>query len=268
MAPLFFAPPLSERHLPMSLDQFSRTRLVFGSAGVDALANSRVAVFGLGGVGGYVCESLVRSGLGAIDLIDDDKVCLTNINRQVIATWKTLGKDKVDALEERLLDINPDCRIVKHRCFFLPDTADAFDFSAYDYVVDAVDTVTAKLELVMQTQAVHVPIISAMGAGNKIDPTQVRIADIYDTSVCRLARIMRKELRKRGVKRLTVAYSTEPAAAPQEDMASSCRTGCVCPPGSERTCLTRRSIPGSNAFVPSAMGLAIGAKVARDLMGT
>lgn len=261
------SPALSaQTERPTVLDQFSRTRLVYGPQGVDALAQARVIVFGVGGVGGYVAESLVRSGLGAIDIVDDDKVCVTNINRQVIATWKTIGLNKVDALEERLLDINPDCKITKHRCFFLPDTASQFDFSQYDYVVDCVDTVTAKLELVMQAKAAGTPIISAMGAGNKTDPTAIRIADIYDTSICRLARIVRKELRKRGVKDLKVAYSTEPAAKPKEDMAASCRTGCICPPGSERTCLQRRAIPGSNAFVPAAMGLAIGAEIAKDLM--
>lgn len=248
------------------LDQFSRTRLVFGSAGVESLWNKRVIVFGVGGVGGYVVEALARAGVGAIDIVDDDKVCLTNLNRQIIATWKTIGKNKIDVMEERVLDISPACKVRKHSCFYLPETADQFDFSEYDYIVDAVDTVTAKINLVMKAQEVGVPIICAMGAGNKTDPTMIRIADIYETEVCRLARIMRKEMRKRGVKHLKVAYSPEPVVQPKEDMASSCRTGCVCPPGSERTCLQRRAIPGSNPFVPSAMGLAIAAEVAKDLM--
>lgn len=256
---------IEERHAV--LDQFSRTRLVFGNEGVEALRNARVIVFGCGGVGGYVCESLVRSGLGAIDIVDDDKVCLTNINRQVIATWKTIGEDKVDAMEQHLLDISPDCKITKHKCFYLPDTAGQFDFAQYDYIVDCVDTVTAKLNLVTKAKAVGTPIISAMGAGNKLDPTAIRIADISETSICRLARIIRKELRKRGIKGLKVAYSPEPTVKLAEDGKAGCAAGCVCPPGSERTCLQRRSVPGSNAFVPAAMGLAIGAEVAKDLMG-
>jgi tRNA threonylcarbamoyladenosine dehydratase len=258
------APPPTERRTV--LDQFSRTRLTFGNEGVEALANARVIVFGCGGVGGYVCESLVRSGLGAIDIVDDDKVCLTNINRQVIATWKTIGLNKVDAMEERLHDINPSCKVTKHQCFFLPENASQFDFSQYDYVVDCVDTVTAKLELVMRAKAAGTPIICAMGAGNKLDPTAIRIADIYDTEICRLARIIRKELRKRGVKSLKVAFSPEPTVKLEEDGKAGCAAGCVCPPGSERTCLQRRSVPGSNAFVPAAMGLAIGSAVAQDLM--
>ena len=247
------------------LDQFSRTRLTLGSNGVESLQKAHVIVFGCGGVGGYVCESLVRSGLGAIDIVDDDKVCLTNINRQIIATWKTVGMDKVDAMEERLLDINPSCKITKHKCFYLPDSASEFDLSKYDYIVDCVDTVTAKLHLVAQAKAAGTPIISAMGAGNKLDPTAIRIADISETSICRLARIIRKELRKRGIHNLKVAYSPEPTVKPEEDGRAGCAAGCVCPPNSERTCFDRRSVPGSNAFVPAAMGLAIGAEVAKDL---
>ena len=247
------------------LNQFSRTELIFGSDAMKKLANSRVAVFGIGGVGGYTVEALVRSGIGTIDLIDDDKVCLTNINRQIIATWKTVGMDKVDAMEERLLDINPSCKITKHKCFYLPDSASEFDLSKYDYIVDCVDTVTAKLHLVAQAKAAGTPIISAMGAGNKLDPTAIRIADISETSICRLARIIRKELRKRGIHNLKVAYSPEPTVKPEEDGRAGCAAGCVCPPNSERTCLDRRSVPGSNAFVPAAMGLAIGAEVAKDL---
>lgn len=173
--------------------------------------------------------------------------------------------DKVDVMEERLLDINPSCKITKHKCFYLPDSASEFDLSKYDYVVDCVDTVTAKLHLVAQAKAAGTPIISAMGAGNKLDPTAIRIADISETSICRLARIIRKELRKRGIHNLKVAYSPEPTVKPEEDGRAGCAAGCVCPPNSERTCLDRRSVPGSNAFVPAAMGLAIGAEVAKDL---
>lgn len=248
------------------LDQFSRSRLVYGSEAVSALSTKRVAIFGVGGVGGYVAEALTRAGVGALDIIDDDRVCLTNLNRQIIATWKTIGQPKIDAMEQRIHDISPACKVRKYSCFYLPETADQFDFTQYDYIVDAVDTVTAKLNLITKAQEAGTPVISAMGAGNKTDPTRVQIADIYDTEICRLARIIRKEARKRGIKSFKVAYSPEPAVKPQEDMASSCRTGCVCPPGSERTCLQRRAIPGSNPFVPAAMGLAIAAEVTRELM--
>lgn len=248
------------------LDQFSRSRLVYGSDAVESLSHKRVAVFGVGGVGGYVVEALARAGVGALDIIDDDKVCLTNLNRQIIATWKTIGQPKIDAMEQRIHDISPACEVHKYSCFYLPETANQFDFAQYDYIVDAVDTVTAKLNLIMQAREAGTPIISAMGAGNKTDPTMVQIADIYDTHICRLARIIRKELRKRGVDHLKVAYSPEHAVQSQEDMASSCRTGCVCPPGATRTCTSRRAIPGSNPFVPAAMGLAIAAEVTKDLM--
>lgn len=248
------------------LDQFSRSRLVYGSDAVESLRNRRVIVFGVGGVGGYAAEALVRAGVGAIDIVDDDKVCLTNLNRQIIATWKTIGKQKIDVMEERLLDINRGCVVRKHDCFYLPQTADQFDFAEYDYIIDAVDTVTAKINLIMKAREVGTPIICAMGAGNKTDPTAVRIADIYETSICPLARIIRKEMRKRGVDHLKVAYSPEPAVEPKDDMAASCRTNCVCPPGTKRTCLQRRAIPGSSPFVPSAMGIAIAAEVTKDLM--
>lgn len=183
-------------------EQFSRTEILLGGEAMDKLANSRVAVFGIGGVGGYVCEALARSGVGALDLIDNDKVCLTNLNRQIIATHKTLGRYKTDVMQERILDINPDVNVRVHQCFFLPDNADGFPFHAYDYVVDAVDTVTAKIELVMRAQKNHVPVISSMGAGNKLDAGAFRVADIYDTKVCPLARVMRRELKKRDVQHL------------------------------------------------------------------
>ena len=247
------------------LTQFSRTELLLGTDAMQKLSESRVAVFGVGGVGGYVCEALVRSGVGAFDLIDDDKVCLTNLNRQIIATRKTVGKYKVDVMKERILDINPDADVRIHKCFFLPENADEFPFGEYDYVVDAVDTVTAKIELVMQAQKMHVPIISSMGAGNKLDGSQFRVADIYKTKVCPLAKVMRHELKKRGVKKLKVVYSEEMPTRPIEDMAISCRTNCICPPGAEHKCTERRDIPGSVAFVPSVAGLIIAGEVVKDL---
>lgn len=249
------------------LTQFSRTELLLGKEAMDKLKNSRVAVFGIGGVGGYVCEALVRSGVGAFDLIDDDKVCLTNLNRQIIATRKTVGKYKTDVMKERMLEINPDVDVRIHKCFFLPENADEFPFDEYDYVVDAVDTVTAKIELVMKSQAMNVPIISSMGAGNKLDPTAFQVADIYKTSVCPLAKVMRRELKKRGIKKLKVVYSQETPTRPIEDMAISCRTNCICPPGAAHKCTERRDIPGSTAFVPSVVGLIIAGEVIKDLTG-
>ena len=249
------------------LTQFSRTELLLGKEAMDKLKNSRVAVFGIGGVGGYVCEALVRSGIGAFDLIDDDKVCLTNLNRQIIATRKTVGKYKVDVMKERMLEINPDVNVRIHKCFFLPENADEFPFDEYDYVVDAVDTVTAKIELVMKANELGIPVISSMGAGNKLDPTAFRVADIYKTRVCPLAKVMRRELKKRGVKKLKVVYSEEQPTRPIEDMSISCRTNCICPPGAEHKCTERRDIPGSVAFVPSVVGLIIAGEVIKDIAG-
>lgn len=234
---------------------------------MDRLANARVAVFGVGGVGGFTVEALARSGVGTIDLIDDDKVCLTNINRQIIALRSTVGKYKVDVAAERLRDINQNIQVNTYKTFYMPDTAHQFDFSQYDYVVDAIDTITGKLELVMQAHKAGTPIICSMGAGNKLDPTAFRVADIYKTSVDPLARVMRHELRKRGIKKLKVVYSEEPPMRPVDDMASSCRTNCICPPGAARKCTERRDIPGSNAFVPSVVGLIIAGEVIKDLSG-
>ena len=247
------------------LNQFSRTELIFGKEAMEKLSASRVAVFGIGGVGGYTVEALARSGVGHLDLIDDDRVCLTNINRQIYATRKTVGKYKVDVAEERIHEINPDCDVRTYKTFFMPDTKDQFDFSEYDYVVDAIDTVTGKLELVMSSKAASVPIISSMGAGNKVDPTAFEVADIYKTSVCPLAKVMRRELKKSGVRSLKVVYSKEQPIRPLEDMAISCRTNCICPPGTARKCTERRDIPGSNAFVPSVVGLIIAGEVIKDL---
>lgn len=217
---------------------------------MDRLKNARVAVFGIGGVGGYVCEALVRTGVGAFDLIDDDKVCLTNLNRQIIATRKTVGKYKTEVMKERMLEINPDVKVEIHDCFFLPENAKDFPFEEYDYIVDAVDTVTAKIALVMKAKEMNIPIISSMGAGNKLDASKFEVADIYKTSVCPLAKVMRRELKKRGVKKLKVVYSKEEPIKPIEDMAISCRSNCICPPGAKHKCTERRAIPGSVAFVP------------------
>lgn len=249
------------------LNQFSRTQLLLGAESMDRLRQARVAVFGVGGVGGYTVEALARSGVGTLDIIDDDRICLTNINRQLLATRKSVGQYKVDAAERRILEINPDAKVHAYKTFYTPQTAELFDFSQYDYVVDAIDTVTGKLELIKQAQSAAVPIISCMGAGNKLNPAALEVADIYETSVCPLARVMRRELRKRGIKRLKVVYSKETPITPVEDMAVSCRANCVCPPGTARKCTQRRQIPGSTAFVPAAAGLIIAGEVVKDLTG-
>ena len=249
------------------LNQFSRTELLYGKEAMERLANARVAIFGLGGVGGYTAEALARSGVGTFDLIDDDKVCLTNINRQIIATRKTIGKYKVDVMEERVHSINPEAQVTVHKCFYLPETADQFDFTQYDYVVDAVDTVTAKLEIIMRAKEAGVPVISCMGAGNKLDPTQFHVADIYKTTMCPLAKVMRRELKKRGVKKLKVVYSTESPVKPLEIWKTDLpRRGCVCPPGTTHKCTDRRAIPGSISFVPSVAGLILAGEVIKDLI--
>ena len=233
------------------LDRFSRTELLLGPRAMQRLKNARVAVFGIGGVGGFTVEALARSGVGALDLIDHDTVSLTNLNRQIIATEETIGRYKVDVAAERVHSINPDCVVRTYRTFYLPDTADQFDFHQYDYVVDAVDTVTGKLLLIEQAKACGTPVISSMGAGNKLDPTAFRVADLYETDICPLAKVMRKECRKRGIDHLKVVYSREKPIAPQG-------------PVQEET--TRRSLPGSIAFVPSVVGLIIGGEVIKDLI--
>lgn len=247
------------------LNQFSRTELLLGKEGMEKLSSARVAVFGIGGVGGFTVEALARSGVGTFDIFDDDKVCITNINRQIIATRSTVGKYKVDVMKERILDINPDAVVNTHQCFYMPENADEFDFSQYSYIVDAIDTITAKIELVVRAQAVGVPIISCMGAGNKLDPTKFEVTDIYKTSVCPLARVMRYELKRKGIKKLKVVYSKEPSIKPENDMRISCHANCVCPPGTVRKCTQRNSIPGSTAFVPSVAGLIIAGEVIKDL---
>lgn len=226
------------------LTQFSRTELLLGKEAMGRLSDAKVAIFGIGGVGGYVCEALVRSGVGSFVLVDDDKVCLTNLNRQIIATRKTIGQYKTEVMKERILEINPEVNVEIHNCFFLPENADGFPFEEYDYIVDAVDTVTAKIELVMKAQEKGVPIISSMGAGNKLDASQFRVADIYQTKVCPLAKVMRRELKKRGIKKLKVVYSEEePKRADTE----------------------RKDIPASVAFVPSVAGLIMAGEVVKDL---
>ena len=249
------------------LNQFSRTELLFGPDAMERLKNARVAGFGIGGVGGYVVEALARSGVGTLDLIDDDRVCLTNINRQIIATRPSIGKYKVEVARDRVKDINPKATVNIYKTFFLKETADQFDWEAYDYVVDAIDTVSGKIELVMQCRAKNIPIICSMGAGNKMDPTAFRVADLSKTSVDPLARVMRRELKKRGVTHLKCVYSTEPALRPLEDLENSCKYNCICPPGTARKCTDRRDVPGSNAFVPSVVGLIIGGEVIKDLTG-
>lgn len=230
------------------------------------LAQSRVAVFGIGGVGGYTVEALVRSGVGAIDLIDDDRVCLTNINRQIYATRKTVGKYKVDVAAERIADINPNVVVTTYKTFYTPDTAHQFDFTQYDYVVDAIDTVTGKIGLVMQAQAAGTPIISSMGAGNKLDPTAFEVADIYETSVCPLAKVMRKELSRRGVKSLKVVYSKELPLTPRDEHEISCEECGACSPEKSHNHASRRQTPGSTAFTPSVVGLIIAGEVIKDLI--
>ena len=247
------------------LNQFSRTELLFGESAMNTLKESRVAIFGIGGVGGYTVEALARSGVGTFDLIDDDKVCLTNINRQIIATHKTIGKYKVDVMKERILEINPKATVFTHQCFYLPETSSQFDFSSYNYIVDAVDTITAKLDLIVNSQLYNTPIISSMGAGNKLNPAAFEVADIYNTSVCPLAKVMRRELKKRNSSKLKVVYSKETPIVPLDDT-ESCNSNCICPPGSVRKCTERRSIPGSVAFVPSVVGLIIAGEVIKDLI--
>ena len=239
------------------LNQFSRTELLYGKEAMEKLKNSRVAVFGIGGVGGFTVEALARSGVGMIDIIDDDRVCLTNINRQIIATRKTVGKYKVDVAEERILEINPDTVVNKHRIFYTPETADSFDFTQYDYIVDAIDTVTGKLALVENAYKTKTPIISSMG----------EVTDIFKTSVCPLAKVMRTELRKRKIRKLKVVYSKELPITPIDDMAISCKQNCICPPGTARKCTQRRQVPGSTAFVPSVVGLIIAGEVINDITG-
>ena len=235
--------------------QFSRTTRILGENTIKILSDKHIAIFGLGGVGGYVAEALVRSGIGKFDLIDHDKIDITNLNRQIIATHKTIGRDKAEVMRERMLDINPAAEITIHPCFFLPENAADFDFQRYDYVVDAVDTVTAKIELVLRAREAGVPIISSMGTGNERNPAMLEVADLYKTSVCPLARVMRRELKKRGVEELKVVYSREESLKPKETESTE-----------KDTSRDERAIPGSTAFVPPAAGLLIASEVVKDLI--
>lgn len=247
------------------LNQFSRTQLLLGEEGMEKLYNSHVAVFGIGGVGGHVVEALVRSGIGTIDIFDNDTVCLTNLNRQLIATMDTIGRYKVDVMKERAMSINPKVTINAHKCFYMPDNADDYDFSGYSYIVDAIDTVTGKLEIIMRANALNIPVISCMGAGNKLDASRLEVSDIYDTSMCPLARTMRRELKKRGIKQLKVVYSKEKPRRPIEDTNVSGTNQCIYPPNTDIQSTPRRDIPGSTAFVPAVAGLIAAGEVIRDL---
>ena len=247
------------------LNQFSRTELLIGHEGIEKLASARVAVFGVGGVGGYTVEALARSGIGTFDLIDDDKICITNINRQIFALRSTVGKYKVDVAKDRILDINPNAIVNTYQTFYTPQTESEFDFSKYDYVIDAIDTVVGKLSLIEKAKAAGTPIICAMGAGNKLDPTRFEVADISKTSVCPLAKVIRQELKKRRIRKVKVVYSKEPPITPKEDMSISCKAHCVCPPGT-RKCTVKHQIPGSTAFVPPVVGLIIAGEVIKDLI--
>ena len=247
-------------------NQFSRTQLLMGKAAIDTLMGSRVAVFGVGGVGGYVVEALARSGVGELDIIDDDRVCLTNVNRQVIATLSTVGKHKVDVCEERVHDINRRCIVHKYQMFYLPETADAIDISQFDYVVDCIDTVKAKLDLIKRCHDQKVPIISCMGAANKMDATAFQVTDINKTKMDPLAKVIRKKLRKMNIHKLKVVYSEEEPLCPIDDPNISCRFHCICPNKDMRKCTDRRDIPASNAFVPAAAGLICGGEVIKDLV--
>lgn len=248
------------------LNEFSRTELLLGREAMEKLRQARVVVFGLGGVGSYAAEAIVRAGVGAIDVVDDDRICLTNINRQLLATHKTVGKNKADVLTSRILEINPACRVKPHTCFYNEETAECFDFSEYDYIVDAIDTVSSKLTLIERAKAAGTPVISCMGVGNKLNPTDLTVADIYETSYCPLSRVMRYELKKRGIPSLKVVYSKEPAITPMETDALSCKFNCICPPGTQRKCSIRRQVPGSVSFVPPVAGFILASEVVKDLI--
>lgn len=236
-------------------EQFVRTALLLGEEGVARLKRAKVAVFGIGGVGGFAVEALARAGVGAFLLVDSDRICVSNINRQIIADWNTVGRYKTKVMQERIASVNPNAEVETRECFFLPENADSFDFSGWDYIVDAVDTVSAKLEIIVRAKEAGVPVISCMGAGNKLDPTRFEVADLYETSVCPLARVMRRELKKRGIDSCKVVYSREEARTPLEGMLSQEESGC------------RRSVPGSVSFVPSVAGLVAAGEVIRDLAG-
>lgn len=247
-------------------NQFSRTQLLMGKPAMDTLSGARVAVFGVGGVGGYVVEVLARSGVGELDIFDDDRVCLTNVNRQLHALISTVGKHKVDVAAERVHDINPRCIVHKYQMFYMPQNADSIDLTKYDYVADCIDTVTAKLELIKRCYALHIPLISSMGAANKLDTTGFRVTDIYKTRMDPLSKVIRKKLRKLNIPKLKVVYSEEEPLKQIEDDNISCRFHCICPDKDMRKCTERRDIPASNAFVPAAAGLIVGGEIVKDLV--
>ena len=249
------------------LNQFSRTELLIKSEGIEKLKNSKIAIFGIGGVGSFVVEGLVRAGVRNFVLIDDDKICLTNLNRQIIATRKTIGKYKVDVAKERILEINPDAKVETYQEFYMPNSKTNIINEEIDYVIDCVDTVTAKIEIIEQCKKLNIPIISSMGTGNKLDPSRFEITDIFKTSICPLAKVMRKELKKRNIDKLKVIYSKEEPIKIDNNSKSSCKTNCICPPGTKRKCTIRNQVPGSISFVPSVAGLIISGEVVRDIIG-
>ena len=248
------------------LNQFSRTELLIGKEGIEKLKKSKVAIFGIGGVGSFVVEGLVRAGVENFVLIDDDKICLTNLNRQIIATRKTIGKYKADVAKERILEINPNANVEVYKEFYMPDSKTNIINKELSYVVDCVDTVTAKIEIIMQAKKENIPVISSMGTGNKLDPTKFEITDIYKTNICPLAKVMRKELRKRNIESLKVIYSEEEPIKPDDTSSSSCKTNCICPPGTKRKCTIRNQVPGSISFVPSVAGLMIAGEIVKDII--
>lgn len=249
----------------MAQHSLSRTELLIGKAPLDKLKESKVVVFGIGGVGSFTTEALARSGVGTLVLIDDDEICLTNINRQIHATYKTIGKSKVETMKNRILEINPKCNVITHQTFVTKDNIQEIITDDVDYVIDAIDTVSSKIALIVYCDEKSIPIISSMGTGNKLDPTQFKIADIYDTKICPLAKVMRHELRKRGIKKAKVLYSEEMPRKPKTEDVITCKTGCVCTGGSKK-CTAKRQIPGSISFVPPVAGMIIGGEVINDLI--
>ncbi|MCL2847624.1 MAG: tRNA threonylcarbamoyladenosine dehydratase [Firmicutes bacterium] len=248
------------------MNQFSRSEILWGAKNQEKLAKAKVIVFGIGGVGGYAVEALARAGIGSIALVDDDKVCLTNINRQLHATHDTIGKYKTEVAKERILAINPNAKVEIFSLFYTKETANVIDISTYDYILDAIDTVSCKLELIERSKANNVPIISCMGAGNKLDASSFEVADIFETTLCPLAKVMRKELRARGIDNLKVVYSKEVPIVPIETVKTSCKHNCICPPDTARTCCVRRQIPGSVSFVPSVAGLIMAGEIVIELI--
>ena len=249
------------------MNEFSRSELLLGADGMEKLKLSTVAIFGIGGVGSYTAEALARSGVGTLILVDDDRICLTNINRQLIATRKTVGKKKVEVMRDRILDINPKANVIVHETFYTAENAAEFDMENVSYIVDAIDTVSSKLLLIETAKQKNIPLISCMWAGNKLDPTKFEVADIYETSVCPLAKVMRHELRQRGIKDVKVVYSKETPLTPLDDDANSCKHHCICPPDTKRKCSIRHQVPGSVSFVPSVAGLILAAEVVKDIVG-